>query len=93
MRLSKEQHIFTKNFWANQNAEPYLFGSRVHDEKKGGDIDLLILANHKIGLDDKMSFLVSFFEKFGEQKIDIVAYLKSDTDYFKQIALYEAVKL
>jgi uncharacterized protein len=93
MRISEKQQIFTKEFWANQNAEPYLFGSRVHDDKKGGDIDFLILADYKITIDDKIQFLISFFEKFGEQKIDIVTYLKSDTDHFKQIALQEAIKL
>ncbi len=93
MRITNEQQAFTKAFWTNQNAEPYLFGSRVHDDKKGGDIDLLILSDHKITIDDKMQFLVNFFEKFGEQKIDIIAYLKTDIDTFKQIALYNAVKL
>jgi predicted nucleotidyltransferase len=93
MRISEKQHTFTKQFWTKQNAEPYLFGSRVDDNKKGGDIDLLVLADHKITLNDKMQFLVSFFEKFGEQKIDIITYLKSDTDHFKQIALQGAIKL
>jgi len=49
----------------------YLFGSRVDDSKKGGDIDLLIISA-KINRKDIRTIRLSFFAQFGEQKLDIV---------------------
>lgn len=49
-----------------------LFGSRVDDTKKGGDIDLYIKAPSGNDLAHKIKFLVSLEQKIGEQKIDVV---------------------
>lgn len=51
----------------------YLFGSRVDDSLKGGDIDLYIQTDKKnANLDKKLDFLVSVKEKIGDQKIDVI---------------------
>ncbi|MDF1882573.1 nucleotidyltransferase domain-containing protein [Sulfurimonas sp. SAG-AH-194-C21] len=51
----------------------YLFGSRVDDTAKGGDIDLFIECEIKENLSKKkIDFLVSLKQKIGEQKIDVV---------------------
>jgi len=51
----------------------YLFGSRVDDTKKGGDIDLYISTPDKKDLvSKKIDFLVQLKRKIGEQKIDVV---------------------
>jgi predicted nucleotidyltransferase len=51
----------------------YLFGSRVDDTKKGGDIDLYISTPDKKDLvSKKIDFLVGLKRKIGEQKIDVV---------------------
>jgi len=53
----------------------YLFGSRADSEKKGGDIDLLMVVsaeNLKSMLLDKHHFLVEIKSKIGEQKIDLI---------------------
>jgi len=55
----------------SQNAKLYLFGSRVDDSKRGGDIDLLVISDELTARDLRM-MRIQFFEKFGEQKIDIV---------------------
>jgi predicted nucleotidyltransferase len=52
--------------------EVFLFGSRVDDEKKGGDIDLYVKAQTGNDLSHKIKFLVSLEQKIGEQKIDVV---------------------
>lgn len=54
----------------------YLFGSRVDDAKRGGDIDLFIDLGY--ALDDKeimkkkSNFKIKLYNLIGEQKIDIV---------------------
>ena len=51
----------------------YLFGSRIDDTKKGGDIDLYISTPNKKDLvSKKIDFLVQLKRKIGEQKIDVV---------------------
>ncbi|MDP2751720.1 MAG: nucleotidyltransferase domain-containing protein [Rhodocyclaceae bacterium] len=52
--------------------EVFLFGSRVDDEKRGGDIDLYIKTQTGKDLTHKIKFLVSLEQKIGEQKIDVV---------------------
>lgn len=49
-----------------------LFGSRVDDSKKGGDIDLYIKAPAGKDVAHKVKFLLALEQKIGEQKIDVV---------------------
>ena len=59
--------------------EIYLFGSRVDDTKKGGDIDLyLIVTNHLNLFKKKIKFLAKIKKKLGEQKIDVVFNIDKD---------------
>ena len=51
----------------------YLFGSRVQDNLKGGDIDLLIKTDEdKMTFINKVLFLVDLKKQLGDQKIDVV---------------------
>lgn len=54
----------------------WLFGSRTDDAKKGGDMDLLVVAPTEAErgrlMRLEMSFLVQLKEQIGEQKIDLV---------------------
>ncbi|MFK5974982.1 MAG: nucleotidyltransferase domain-containing protein [Sulfurovum sp.] len=54
----------------------YLFGSRVDDSRRGGDIDLYIDIPNITSLDEiydkKSQFRLKLYNKIGEQKIDIV---------------------
>ncbi len=53
------------------DAKVFLFGSRTDSSKRGGDIDILILS--KLLTRKEISQIRwSFFERFGEQKMDIV---------------------
>jgi len=73
MRLSKEQVYVLKNKLQSLSATAklYLFGSRVDDNKKGGDIDLLIISK-ELRKQDIRSLRIEFFKYFGEQKLDII---------------------
>jgi len=84
------KEAFNKIF---QKGDIFLFGSRVDDSKRGGDIDLFIKTNHKDKiLDKKISFLSLLKQKIGDQKIDVV--ISKDTSRtIEQEALYKGVKL
>lgn len=75
MRLSKKYRDVIKkyfNVFFNQG-EIYLFGSRVDDTKKGGDIDLYLVVNDHLNLfEKKMKFLSRIHRELGEQKINVV---------------------
>ena len=63
------------------NVDVYLFGSRVDDEKVGGDIDIAIDSD--IPRDEfkkkKIQFITSMFRLGYDLKIDIVQYKNDDT--------------
>lgn len=73
MRLYKEQIEVLKNKLKtlSSTAKIYLFGSRVDDTAKGGDIDLLVISDELTKKDVRL-LRVEFFKYFGEQKLDIV---------------------
>ena len=50
----------------------YLFGSRVDDSKRGGDIDLYLEIDRPPLFDDKLKFLAKLKRVIGDQKIDVV---------------------
>ena len=55
----------------------WLFGSRVDDNSKGGDIDLYIepqLQNAADLIMAKLQFLRELHKEIGEQKVDVVLY-------------------
>lgn len=52
-----------------------LFGSRVDDRRRGGDIDLYVAGFERPTeqqLDAKLRFLVKVKQEIGEQRIDVV---------------------
>ncbi len=93
MRLTKEEVTAIKEAVAYYDAEAktYLFGSRVDDKKRGGDIDLLVMSQ-VLGFDERRKIRLKLYEKLGEQKIDIVL-SKDKSDPFTRVALAEAVEL
>jgi len=75
MRLSqKEVEAIQANFEVFfDEGILYLFGSRVDDTKKGGDIDLYITTKNKENLvDKKIKFASRLARVFEYKKVDIV---------------------
>ena len=75
MRLTKEQMTAIKTNFKHffHDGEVYLFGSRVDDTKRGGDIDLYISNTNRENLSyKKIQFLAQLKREIGEQKIDVV---------------------
>ena len=74
MRLKSYQIKAIKEtfFEVFESGEIYLFGSRVRDNLRGGDIDLYLVVKDKKDLfKKKIKFLAKLKRKIGEQKIDI----------------------
>jgi predicted nucleotidyltransferase len=78
MRLSAEQieaiKQETEHFFGTQ-AEVWLFGSRVDDNRRGGDVDLFVDS----GVSDaaqlaaaRFAFLARLKRRIGDRKIDLV---------------------
>jgi len=96
MRLDEKKAEFLKKAVKSriQTASVFLFGSRADDDKKGGDIDILVLdENEKINLNDKIKIGAEFDRAFGLQKLDIVSFLNSEKSNFKDMILDKVVKL
>ncbi len=95
MRLPIEQRDCLKNEIRKFAPESkiYLFGSRVDDNKKGGDIDILILSKEKLTFEQKCAVKWEFFRRFGEQKLDLVNYQFDEQDPFRTLIFDGAQEL
>lgn len=78
MRLSEQQCSIIRNAIAEHfgvEANVWLFGSRVDDSKRGGDIDLYIEAatdDADTIIEAKLRFRVALYKQLGDQKIDVI---------------------
>ena len=78
MRLtSRQKNAICENTtkYFGIDAQVWLFGSRVQDHARGGDIDLYIEATLQNAADliaAKLQFLRELHKVLGEQKIDVV---------------------
>lgn len=95
MRLTEREvktikTIFLTHFGGK--AHLWLFGSRVDDAKKGGDIDLYV-ETEESDLDkllrNKRQFLIDLYMQLGEQKIDVVL---NQTSLQQKLPIYEIAK-
>ena len=91
MRLTSYQETIIKKLTAEifgSDARLMLFGSRVDDTKKGGDIDLYIeTTDVDTSFDKKIKLLTALNLALGEQKIDLVV-----NNFTKEKAIYEIAK-
>jgi len=89
MRLSKRLKIIIKKAIKDNfgPVDTYLFGSRVDDSKKGGDIDIAIDVN--CTAEDfrvkKIQFISSLLKLGFDLKIDLVQYQQKDKLFSDEI--------
>lgn len=100
MRLSDREITAIKavtNLVFGKNATVTLFGSRIEDGKRGGDIDLLIKCNKTISRDGlyqmKLKFLVELKKRIGDQKIDVIIDSGQLNNSFFKIIEKEAIPI
>jgi len=79
MRLTTEQQNIIKqevNAEFGDKAEIWLFGSRVDDSLRGGDIDLYLEVKEQMPdlLQAEMRLYAALIKRLGDQRIDIVAH-------------------
>jgi len=72
------------------DVQVFLFGSRVDEAKKGGDIDLFIKNRNEelLTLEVKIQFLAELKTQIGDQKIDVVfdnEVTRSKIDFYNSI--------
>jgi len=93
MRLSRiEKNVILSAIKCiDPHAAVYLFGSRVDNDKTGGDIDILI-CSETISLDGKLKIKSEIFKRLDEQKLDLI--IRNDmADPFVQMVLENGIRL
>lgn len=95
MRLETDQASFLKRRIRTilPDAEVYLFGSRANDQLRGGDIDILVEGETKLTLQEIREIKIAFYRKFGEQKLDVVAFKRGTASTFRDLVLLDAIRL
>ena len=85
MRLSKKEVkvIKTTVLEVFQDSKIYLFGSRLDDSKKGGDIDLFIISNDENLFEKKIKALAKL-QRILSKPIDIVLHRDFDREIEKE---------
>ena len=74
------------------DAQVLLFGSRVDDAARGGDIDVLALTKHN-DLETKLKIKVELFKHLEDQKIDLILAKDKDASPFVSMAYEQAEAL
>ncbi len=75
MRLKqniKEQIVKYSKKHFGDNVRLYLFGSRIKDDKKGGDIDLFLDAKYEVCIQDQIYFLRDIYKYVTQRKVDLL---------------------
>jgi len=98
MRLSIDQIQairYAASTTFGDDTQVWLFGSRVDDAKKGGDIDLLVRPSPTAeqNFDQKVSMLALLEKLLGERKIDLVIEHPSDNRPIVSVAHSTGIQL
>ncbi len=90
MRIDKDEKDALRFALKDFKGDAYLFGSRLNDKSKGGDIDLFLIPQKKINaLKLSLKIQRKFFSKC-EERIDVVV---SGNDLYGQEILKNAKKI
>ena len=75
MRLKKEVKnriiSYAKKYFGD-GFKLYLFGSRVYEDKKGGDIDLFLESSRDIDNQIQIRFLSDIYKYVTQRKVDLL---------------------
>ena len=93
-RLTPAQQSLLKEAIYKQDPQAlvYLFGSRTDATKQGGDIDILILSQ-TLSQRELREIRYTFFQAFGEQRLDILLDTPDIHKTFTKVILEKAIPL
>lgn len=86
MRLSEREKEALREVFKDFEGEIYIFGSRLDDTKKGGDIDILLKPTKTLSFEDIIKFQAKYFSIM-DSDIDIVVY-DENNPFVKDIVRY-----
>lgn len=74
MRLTQQEITIIKSTILDvlTDSTIILFGSRLYDDKRGGDIDLLIQTNHTVNMQQQIKILAEMELQGIERKVDLL---------------------
>lgn len=81
MRISQEQASMIRKLVQQslgEESKAWLFGSRVDDAKRGGDVDLYVETKQACDLSTKLSLMSEIQKYTGFRKVDLL--IKTDAD-------------
>jgi len=78
---------YAKDFFGNE-INLYLFGSRVYDNKKGGDIDLYLESENIIDMQTQIKFLTAIYKDITQRKVDLLVKTPSSNN----LPIYKTAK-
>ncbi len=90
MRLYNFEKEALKEIFKDFEGEIYIFGSRVKDNKNGGDIDIIIKPKNKLSFKDILK-MQGKYSLLTDTDIDIVLY--EDNNPFLREAIKNAERL
>jgi uncharacterized protein len=95
MRLNPEIAYYLKQLIIDRipGSTIYLFGSRVDDTTRGGDIDIMILSAVPTEKSILRKIRIEFIKKFGWRKIDLINFTHSDKSIFRQVIESNCIQL
>ncbi|MDF1875743.1 nucleotidyltransferase domain-containing protein [Sulfurimonas sp. SAG-AH-194-I05] len=90
MRLSVNEITIIKDVILNSisDAKIILFGSRIYDDKKGGDIDICIKTKQNISLAKKIKILTKIELAGIFRKVDVIV----QTPQSKYLSIFDTIK-
>lgn len=77
MRLSEFERNGLKKALEGFQGNAYIFGSRLNDRSRGGDIDILIMPDHADGIKHESKISWKFVTEC-EQTLDILTWKAND---------------
>ncbi|PCH53403.1 MAG: hypothetical protein COC22_02870 [Flavobacteriaceae bacterium] len=97
MRLEQQDAAAIKRLLTNtlgQDTKVWLFGSRVDDDKRGGDIDLYVEAKQPCPLATKLQLMTQIQKLVDMRKVDLVIHAQGDmVKDIGRTAILEGVQL